>query len=240
MDLRQFIGKLTPKGWAMVGGSAAAAIVFLVVIMHFASAPSYSTLLTGLDPAQTGKIESTLSAKGIGYQIQNGGTALAVTSSQTSQARIALATAGLLGTHDPGMSLFDSQQLGASSFQQQVTYQRALEGQLEQTIEGIQGVTSAQVQLVLPNPQDQLFSDSTQSSSAAVLLSNSATLDPNSVKGIAQLVASSVPGLQLNKVTITDSSGTPLWPNSDGSGADGTTLSQQAANQKYDSLTEAQ
>ena len=93
---------------------------------------------------------------------------------------------------------------------------------------------------MLPNPQDQLFSDSTQSSSAAVLLSNSATLDPNSVKGIAQLVASSVPGLQLNKVTITDSSGTPLWPNSDGSGADGTTLSQQAANQKYDSLTEAQ
>ena len=93
---------------------------------------------------------------------------------------------------------------------------------------------------MLPNPQDQLFSDSSQSSSAAVLLSNSATLDPNSVKGIAQLVASSVPGLQLNKVTITDSSGTPLWPNSDGSGADGTTLSQQAANQKYDSLTEAQ
>jgi flagellar M-ring protein FliF len=93
---------------------------------------------------------------------------------------------------------------------------------------------------VLPNAQDQLFSDNSSSSSAAVLLSNSATLDPNSVKGIAQLVASSVPGLQLNKVTITDSSGTPLWPNSDGTGSDGTVLSQQAANQKYDSLTAAQ
>ena len=156
-------------------------------------------------------------------------------------ARIALATAGLLnGTSQPGFELFDKQQLGASNFQQQITYQRALEGQLDQTIEGIQGVSSAQVQLVLPNPQDQLFSDSSQASSAAVLLSNSTTLDPNSVKGIAQLVASSVPGLQLNKVTITDSSGTPLWPNSDGSGADGTMLSPQAANQKYDSLTEAQ
>ena len=232
---------MTPKGWAMAGGAAAAAIVFLVLIMNFASKPSYSTLMTGVDPTQTGKITSTLSTKGIGYQIQNNGTAIAVQSDKTGDARIALATAGLLnGTSQPGFELFDKQQLGASNFQQQITYQRALEGQLDQTIEGIQGVSSAQVQLVLPNPQDQLFSDSSQSSSAAVLLSNSATLDPNSVKGIAQLVASSVPGLQLNKVTITDSSGTPLWPNSDGSGADGTTLSQQAANQKYDSLTEAQ
>ena len=241
MNFGQLASKMTPKGWAMVGGAAAAAIVFLVLIMNFASKPSYSTLMTGVDPTQTGKITSTLSTKGIGYQIQNNGTAIAVQSDKTGEARIALATAGLLnGTSQPGFELFDKQQLGASNFQQQITYQRALEGQLDQTIEGIQGVSSAQVQLVLPNPQDQLFSDSTQSSSAAVLLSNSTTLDPNSVKGIAQLVASSVPGLQLNKVTITDSSGTPLWPNSDGSGADGTALSQQAANQKYDSLTEAQ
>ena len=241
MNFGQLASKMTPKGWAMAGGAAAAAIVFLVLIMNFASKPSYSTLMTGVDPTQTGKITSTLSTKGIGYQIQNNGTASAVQSDKTGDARIALATAGLLnGTSQPGFELFDKQQLGASNFQQQITYQRALEGQLDQTIEGIQGVSSAQVQLVLPNPQDQLFSDSSQSSSAAVLLSNSATLDPNSVKGIAQLVASSVPGLQLNKVTITDSSGTPLWPNSDGSGADGTTLSQQAANQKYNSLTEAQ
>src|ERR1700733_10496991 len=114
MDIRQFISKLTPKGWAMVGGSAAAAIVFLVVIMHFASAPSYSTLLTGLDPAQTGKITTTLSAKGITYQIQNGGTALAVDSSQTSEARIALATAGLLGvgSQQPGFELPNSSPAG--------------------------------------------------------------------------------------------------------------------------------
>ena len=156
----------------MVGGSAAAAVVFLVVIMHFASAPSYSTLLTGLDPAQTGKITSTLDAKGIAYQIQNGGTALAVESSQTSQARIALATAGLLGvgSTQPGFELLNSSQLGASNFQQQVTYQRALEGQLDQTIEQIQGIDSATVNLVLPNQQDELFGDNSQSSSASVLL----------------------------------------------------------------------
>ena len=242
MDVRQFITKLTPKGWAMIGGSAAAAIVFLVLIMHFASAPSYSTLLTGLDPAQTGKIESTLSAKGIGYQIQNGGTALAVDSSQTSQARIALASAGLLGvgSQQPGFELLNSSQLGASNFQQQVTYQRALEGQLDQTIEQIQGIDSATVNLVLPNQQEQLFADNSQTSSASVLLSDSGNLDPSAVKGIAELVASSVQGLSDSKVTITDSTGALLWPASgSGSDASGAPTSQQAADQQYDSTTAA-
>ena len=244
MDIRQFISKLTPKGWAMVGGSAAAAIVFLVVIMHFASAPSYSTLLTGLDPAQTGKITTTLTSKGITYQIQNGGTALAVDASQTSQARIALATAGLLGvgSQQPGFELLNSSQLGASNFQQQVTYQRALEGQLDQTIEQIQGVDSATVNLVLPNQQDQLFGDNTQTSSASVLLSDSGNLDPNAVKGVAELVASSVQGLSDQKVTITDSTGALLWPASgtNGSGGSGGSGgSQQSADQQYDATTAA-
>src|SRR5947209_8323710 len=190
MNIRQFITKLTPKSWAMIGAAAAAVILFLVVVMNFASSKSYSTMLTGLDPAQTGKITSTLTSKGIGYQIQNGGTALAVDASQVSQARIALATAGLLGTQQPGFSLFDKSQLGASNFQQQITYQRALAGQLDTTIEQIQGVDSAQVNLVLPNPQAQLFADNSQSSSASVLLSDSGNLDPSAVKGIASLVAS--------------------------------------------------
>ncbi len=241
MDIRQFISKLSPKGWAMVGGSAAAAVLFLVVIMHFASAPSYSTLLTGLDPAQTGKITSTLSAKGIGYQIQNGGTALSVESSQTSEARIALASGGLLGvgSQQPGFELLNSSQLGASDFQQQVTYQRALEGQLDQTIEQIQGIDSATVNLVLPNQQDQLFGDTSETSSASVLLSDSGNLDSNAVKGIAELVASSVQGLSDQKVTITDSTGALLWPASGADAAGGGATSQQAANQQYDATTAA-
>ncbi len=235
LPIRQYITKLTPKGWAMLGGSVAAAIVFLMLVMNFASAKSYSTLETGLDPAQTGKITSALDAKGIGYQIQNGGTALAVNSSQVSQARIALATAGLLGigSQQPGFELLNSSQLGASNFQQQVTYQRALEGQLDQTIEQIQGIDSATVNLVLPDQQAQLFGDSSQTSSASVLLSDSGNLDPSSVKGIAELVASSVQGLSDQKVTITDSSGQLLWPSS-AAGADGGATSKQGAENQYD------
>jgi flagellar M-ring protein FliF len=240
MPLRQFISKLSPRGWAMIGIAAAVTVVFLMIVMQMASAPSYATLLTGLDPAQTGKITSTLDTKGITYQLQNNGTALAVESSKTGQARVALATAGLLGSQQPGFSLFDKQQLGSSNFQQQITYQRALEGQLSQTINNIQGVSSAQVQLVLPNPQDQLFADNSQPATAAVLLSGSTSLDPSSVRGIAQLVASSVPGLQAAKVTITDATGQLLWPTSAATAGGTGLLAKQGAQASYDSAMAAQ
>lgn len=242
MPVRQLASKVSPRGWAMIGISAAIGLVFLVLVFQMASAPSYATLLTGLDPAQTGKITSTLDTKGISYQLQNNGTALAVQSDKTAQARVALATAGLLNsTQQPGFSLFDKQQLGSSNFQQQITYQRALEGQLAQTIQSIQGVSSAQVQLVLPNAQDQLFGDNSQPATAAVLISGSTSLDPTAVKGIAQLVASSVPGLHAEKVTITDSSGALLWPTADTPGSGGTSLvAKQSAQAQYNAAMEGQ
>ena len=150
--------------------------------------------MSGVDPSQTGKMTSTLSAQGVNYQLQNNGTALAVQSNQTSQARVALASANLLGTSKPGLELLEKGKLGESNFQQQVTYQRALQGQLEQTINSVQGVSGAQVELVLPSSQNQVFGESQGVSSAAVLLSGTTSIDPASVRGIAQLVTSSVPG----------------------------------------------
>ncbi|MGA2011397.1 MAG: flagellar basal-body MS-ring/collar protein FliF [Solirubrobacteraceae bacterium] len=231
----QIAQRMSPKGWAMLGGSVAVGIAFLMIVMQMASAPSYSTLMAGVNPAQTGKITSTLSAEGIAFELQNGGTAVAVESDKTAQARVALAGAGLLtASNQPGFSLMDSQQLGQSTFQQQITYERALEGQLAQTIETINGVSSAEVNLVLPNSQDQLFADNSQPATASVLLSDSGSLDPGSVRGIAQLVSSSVPSLALDKVTITDSNGDLLWPSADGSDAGGLPA-LQSADQRYDS-----
>src|ERR1700761_3045395 len=229
------VKKVSPKGWAMIGGSVLVAIAFLVIVMQMASAPSYTTLMAGIDPSQTGKIGSTLSAQGISYELQNGGTAVAVESSQTAQARVALATAGLLTNQQPGFSLLNSSQLGQSNFQQQVTYERALEGQLASTIDSINGVNSAVVNLAIPNSQDQLFSDSSQPASASVLLGTN-SLSATQVRGIAQLVASSVSGLSVSKVTISGSDGTQLWPTSGSSDtSSGGLLSEESAAQKYDS-----
>ncbi len=226
--------KLSPKGWAMIGGSAAVGIAFLVIMMQMVSAPSYSTLMAGIDPSQTGKIESTLSGQGISYELQNNGTAIAVQSGQTAQARVALATAGLLTNQQPGFALLNNSSLGQSNFQQQVTYERALEGQLASTIQTINGVSSATVNLVLPNSQDQLFANNTQPATASVLLGSSG-LTASQVRGIAQLVSSSVPSLSINKVTITGPDGSLLWPNGNSDGSTGGLLAAQTASQKYDS-----
>ncbi len=230
--------RLTTRGWLILGGGAVAAILFIYLFLHMVSAPGYTTLVSGVDPAQTGKMTSALSTHGVSYQLQNNGTAIAVQDNQTAQARVALAGAGMLGNTQPGFELFDKQSLGESNFQQQVTYQRALQGQLEATIDSVQGVSGAQVELVLPSSQNQIFGEGQSAASAAVLLSGTSMLDPSSVRGIAQLVASSVPGLQLSKVTITGASGQLLWPASGGSGGSGGSALQEAE-QRYDETTAA-
>ncbi len=238
MPVKQLANRLTPRGWAILGAGAIAAIMFIYLFVHMVSKPSYATLATGLEPAQTGKMTSALDQQGISYELQNNGTALAVQSNETAQARVALAGAGLLGNAQPGFKLFEKSSLGESQFQQQVTYQRALQGQLEQTIDNIQGVSGTQVELVLPNSQNQLFGETQNTASAAVLLSGTSSLSSTSVRGIAQLVASSVPGLQLQKVTITDGTGQLLWPSQSGE-AGGGASGKQAAEERYDNGMEA-
>src|SRR5205823_5309590 len=132
-----------------------------------ATKPTYTTLAAGLDPAQTGKITQALDSQGIPNQPGNGGTAVQVTSSSISKARIALASAGLSasGAGNDGWAQFDKQKLGSSNFQQQVAYQRALETQIAQTVGQVDGVQGATVQLTMP--QEQLFTDQQQPATAS-------------------------------------------------------------------------
>ena len=138
-----------------------------------------------------------------------------------------------------GFELFDQQKLGASDFQQQVTYQRALEGEIARTIQEVDGVQGAQVQLVLP--EDSLFADEETPATAAVMLAGPSTgLESGSVRGIAQLVASSVKGLKSENVTITDGTGQLLWPQGDGFGdAGGGSGSKLAAETRYERALQA-
>src|SRR6266511_1077178 len=168
---------MSSRGKIVVGASALAIIVIAFLLFRLASAPSYSTLQAGIDPAKTGKITAALDQAGVSYKLENNGTAIAVVSGQESKARVALAGQGLAaGGSQPGYELLDKQKLGSSTFQQQIAYQRALEGQIAQTIGQIDGISGAQVQLTLP--KDDLFADEKQPATAAVLLNaDSATID---------------------------------------------------------------
>lgn len=226
------------KAVIAVSGVAIVAIAFLM--LRIAGAPSYTMLATGLDPAKTGEITASLDEQGIAYELRNNGTALAVEKSQAAQARVQLAGSGVNVTAGggDGFELFDEQKLGASEFQQQVTYQRALEGEIARTIGAVDGVSNPSVQLVLP--EDDLFADEATPATAAVMLGNSAdTMDPGAVRGIAQLVSSSVKGLKTDNVTITDASGTLLWPQGDGAGGAGMVAGKQALEARFSRALEA-
>lgn len=236
----QLLSAISPKGKALLAGCALGFIVVAVLLVRLASAPAYTELAAGLDPKKTGEITAALDGAGVAYEIEGNGTTVSVEKSQVAQARIALAQKGLgaQSTGDkPGYELLDKQKLGSSQQQQQIAYQRALEGEIGDTIGQIDGVGSARVALTLP--KDDLFSDEGQAATAAVMLDAPAgQLDGASVRGIANLVASSVQGLKADKVTITDATGSMLWPAGDGAGAGA--ASKVAAQARYDQQLEAQ
>src|SRR5919108_1475021 len=231
---------LPTRSKAIIAVSAVAIVGIAFLLLRIAGAPSYTMLASGLDPAKTGEITTALDEQGIAYELRNNGTALAVSKGQVAQARVALGGSGvnLDAGGGEGFELFDQQKLGASEFQQKVTYQRALEGEIARTIGSVDGVTSPQVQLVLP--EDDLFADEATPATAAVMLGNSAdAMDPGAVRGIAQLVASSVKGLKTDNVTITDASGTLLWPQGDGAGGAGMVAGKQALEARFSRAMEA-
>jgi flagellar M-ring protein FliF len=228
---------LEPKGQLTIVGSGLLVLVTFYFLYSYASKTSYSTLVTGVQPSQAGQMTSALSSAGIPYTISNGGTQISVPTSDSSQAQIALASKGLTNGGQVGFEIFDKTSLSATDFQQKIDYQRALEGEIDRAIQQIQGISTADVQLVLPD--DTLFVDQGSKASAAVLLTTAAQVDPTTISGIAHLVASSVKGLSISNVTITDSTGMLLWPTS-ASATGSSATAKLAADQLYSAQLSSQ
>ncbi len=237
-SVRSVLSRLSPRGRIALAGAAVAIVVLVFVLFQMATQQSYAKVASGVDPAETGEITKVLEEKGISTRVGDGGTSVSVADSELDQARIALAESDVVGGNKPGFELFDKQQFGASDFQQKVTYQRALEGELERTISQVEGVSGVTVQLTLP--EEQLFAAESVKPTAAVLVSaGSGSLGAGSVRGVAQLVASSVEGLNAKDVTITDDSGALLWPAGEGGAGGGGGPSKQVAEARYDRDLEA-
>src|SRR5215218_4143729 len=133
--------KLPARSKLILGGGAFAVVLVLFFMLRLASAPSYTPLVS----ADTGKVTAALDEQGIAYELRANGTAVAVQKAQVSNARIALANAGVASSSgsQAGFELFDEQKLGASDFQQKVTYQRALDCQIAPTNQQVDGVSGA-------------------------------------------------------------------------------------------------
>jgi flagellar M-ring protein FliF len=203
-------------------------IVGAVLFMGAESKPSYQTLFTNLQESDAGAITQQLASQKIPYQLADGGSTIMVPAADVDQERIALAQQGLPQAGNVGFSNLEKSGITTSEFVQQVEYQQALEGQLEQTISSIEGVQSAQVNLVVP--QQSEFAVGTQQATTASILVNlspGTTLSSGQVSAIVHLAASSVPGLSSSDVTVVDNHGDVLTAPGDAGGTSGASNAQQ-------------
>jgi flagellar M-ring protein FliF len=178
----------------------------------------YKVLFAGLSDKDGGAVLAQLSQMNVPYKHADGGNAILVPANQVHDVRLRLASAGLPKGAVGGFELMDNARFGMTQFQERLTFQRGLQGELERSIGSLAAVQSARVHLALPN-QNGFFREQ-QKPSASVLLAlhPGRTLDRAQVAGIVHLVASSVPELNHKAVSVLDGSGALLSGADEGSG----------------------
>jgi flagellar M-ring protein FliF len=171
---------------------------------------NYGPLYTNLAPQDGAAIVKELDAEKIPYTISSGGTVIEVPRGVIYQTRLKLAGKGVPAGGSVGFEIFEKTAFGVSEFTQQVNYLRALQGELSRTINSLAAVQSSRVHLALPARSNFLGPEEKPSASVVVDLRPGYRLSPDQVQGVVNLVATSVPKLSSDKVTVIDSSGRPL------------------------------
>ena len=209
--LKEFFSKFLDK-WKglptaskiLFGGIVVSIIVVIVIMAIVLAAPGYVPLVSGLTEEQAGYIVQQLDAMGIKYKVEPG-RILVSKRYNVYELRMRLASAGILGPMTRGFEILDQQSLGATSFDRQVRYQIALQGELERSIMTISGVKSARVHLTLPKYTYYVRGEMVEPrASVLVVLEPGKDLTQTQIKGIMQLVAGAVEGLKLENVRVID------------------------------------
>lgn len=202
-------------------GAAAALVAVIVAVAMWSSEPKYKVLFSNLDDRDGGAIVTALGTMNVPYRYNENGTALLVPADRVYDARLQLASQGLPRGGSVGFELMDNARFGASQFAEQINYQRGLEGELARSIEAMNTVQHARVHLAMP--RQSLFVRERQAPTASVLLNlyPGRSLSDAQVSAISWLVASSVPELTAESVSIVDQNGRLLSaPLGEGRGMD--------------------
>ncbi len=202
--------------WRRLGANQKVTLVLSVVVFAAVTAgvlawsgrPDYVLLYSNLAAEDAWSVVESLNKQGVPYKFSQNGSAIHVPSKDVYRLRLSLAASGLPRASEPGYEIFDRKGgFGISDFVQQVNYQRALEGELARTIADLDDVERARVHLTMP--KETLFREDAPKTTAsvAVALARGKTLGEREIAGITHLVASSVPRLSADDVTIVDASG---------------------------------
>jgi len=201
-QIQDFLRGLSLQQKALLAGGAAAVGLTLWLFVTLLDHKNV-ILYSGLKPQDAQSMASRLAAKGIPYEISPDGGSLLVPSEKLDAARLETAAQGLPRNARLGFELFDTPNWAGSDFSEKVNYQRALEGELERTLQTLNEVEAVRVHLVLP--RESLFSEQEHVSKAAVIVkTKGGTLSREAQQAIPQLVASAVDGLRPENVTVVD------------------------------------
>lgn len=211
----QNINALTQRQKIAGAAAIALAIALIVGVLLWNKQPEYAVLFSNLEEKDGGQIIAALQQQNIPYRMSPTGNAILVPQTQVHETRLKLAASGLPKGGLAGFELMDGQKLGISQFNEQVNYQRALEGELSRTVQSIAAVAGARVHLAMPKQTAFLRDDQKPTASVMVNLRPGRTLDTNQVAGIVHLVSSSVPRMTAAGVSIVNQDGELLTQQAD-------------------------
>lgn len=200
-------GLSIPRQVGVIVGMAAS-VALAVWLVLWSQGADMRPLYGSMENLDAAAVVGVLEAKGIRYRIDEGSGALLVESAKYHDARLALAEAGMPGERAVGFEMLEKEQgIGTSQFMETARYRHSLEGELARTISSITSVRAARVHLAIP--ERSAFVRDQRRPSASVLLDvqPGRAVQDDQVRAIGNLVASSVPDLELAAVTIVDQKG---------------------------------
>ncbi|KQZ87002.1 flagellar M-ring protein FliF [Mesorhizobium sp. Root157] len=204
------------KRLAILAGIAALVMATIAVASVYLNRPAYETLYVGLERSDVNQIGMVLGEAGINFDVGSDGSSVLVAAGTTAQARMLLAEKGLPTSANAGYELFDNVgSLGLTSFMQQITRVRALEGEIARTIQSLSGIKAARVHIVMSERAN--FRRDEQQPSASVVIRFAGIDGEKTAMSVRHLVAAAVPGLGAEKVTVLDSAGNLLAAGDDSS-----------------------
>ena len=162
------IAAFDTKQLILLMGGAAVVVGVIFFFGHLIVTPDYKPLMTGMEPADAQALASRLAAKSIAYEISPDGKTVSVPGDKLDSSRLEVASEGMPHSGRLGFELFDKLNWGQTEFDEKVNYQRALEGELERTIQTLRDVESVRVHLVMPT--DSVFLDREREAKASVIL----------------------------------------------------------------------
>ncbi len=190
----------------MIGLAASVAIGFWVVL--WTQGEDYRPLYGSLDRLDAVEVGKILDFNEVTYKIDDNTGALLVASDDIHKARIKLAEAGVPNHGSSGFELLDKEQpLGTSQFMETARFRRSLEGELARTISSVHAVRAARVHLAIPKASVFIRDGREPSASVFLELFPGRDLEPHQIRGITNLVASSIPEMKAEHVTLVDQKG---------------------------------